>query len=86
MRMNPNFKQGQVQQFNVNVEHQLPGQVLLTVGYAGSRASHILVYGNNLNVGSPKACGAIGRIHPGLRTGRSFFRRSGDRLPLLDRG
>ena len=48
--MNHNFKQGMVQQFNVNVEHQLPGQVLLTVGYAGSRASHILVYGNNLNV------------------------------------
>jgi len=54
---NTNFKQGRVQQFNVNVEHQLPGQVLLTVGYAGSRASHILVDGNNLNVGSPTACG-----------------------------
>jgi hypothetical protein len=57
--MDLNFKQGQVQQFNVNVEHQLPGQVLLTVGYAGSRASHILVYGNNLNVGSPTACGTV---------------------------
>ena len=58
--MNANFKQGEVQQFNVNVEHQLPGQVLLTAGYAGSRASHILVYGNNLNVGSPTACGTAG--------------------------
>jgi hypothetical protein len=55
-----NFKQGRVQQFNVNVEHQLPGQLLLTVGYAGSRASHILVDGNNLNVGSPSACGTPG--------------------------
>jgi hypothetical protein len=57
---NPNFKQGRVQQFNVNVERQLPGEVLLTAGYAGSRSSHILVDGNNLNVGSPTACGTAG--------------------------
>ena len=57
---NLNFKQGMVQQFNVNVERQLPGQVLLTAGYAGSRASHILSDGNNLNVGSPSACGTAG--------------------------
>jgi len=52
-----NFKQGRIQQFNVNVEHELSGQVVLTVGYAGSRASHILEFGNNINVGSPSACG-----------------------------
>jgi carboxypeptidase family protein len=56
---NLDFKQGRVQQFNVNVEHQLPGQIVLTVGYAGSRSSHILVDGNNLNVGSPGACGTV---------------------------
>jgi hypothetical protein len=56
---NRNFKQGRVQQFNVNVEHQLPGQIVLTVGYAGSRSSHILIDGNNLNVGSPSACGTV---------------------------
>ena len=56
---NLNFKQGRVQQFNVNVEHQLPGEIVLTVGYAGSRSSHILVDGNNLNVGSPSACGTV---------------------------
>ena len=55
-----NFKQGRVQQFNINVEHQLPGQIVLTVGYAGSRSSHILEYGNNINVGSPSACGTAG--------------------------
>ena len=55
-----NFKQGRVQQFNVNVEHQLPGQIVLTVGYAGSRGSHILEYGNNINVGSPSGCGTAG--------------------------
>jgi len=54
-----NFKQGRIQQFNVNVEHELPGQVVLTVGYAGSRASHILEFGNNINVTSPSACGTV---------------------------
>jgi hypothetical protein len=71
--MNPNFKQGMVQQFNVNVEHQLPGQVLLTAGYAGSRASHILVYGNNLNVGSPSACGVTAGYTLGCGPGGAAF-------------
>jgi len=54
---NLNFEPGRVQQFNVNVEHEFPGQIVVTAGYAGSRSSHILVYGNNLNVNSPSACG-----------------------------
>lgn len=54
------IKLGRVQQFNVNVEHQLPGQIVLTAGYAGSRSSHILNYGNNINVSSPTACGTPG--------------------------
>jgi len=53
---NRNFRLGTVQQFNVNVEHQLPGQVVLTVGYAGSRSAHILIDGNNINVNTPNAC------------------------------
>ena len=53
---NLNFKQGRVQQFNFNVEHQLPAGFVLTAGYAGSRSHHILVDGLNLNVGSPSAC------------------------------
>jgi hypothetical protein len=59
LAQNTDFKQGRVQQFNVNVEHQLPGQIVLTVGYAGSRSSHILVDGNNINVASPGACGSV---------------------------
>jgi hypothetical protein len=51
-----NFKQGMVQQFNLNVEHQLPGEVVLTVGYAGSRSSHILNDGLNQNIGAPTSC------------------------------
>ena len=70
---NTNFKQGRVQQFNVNVERQLPGQVVLTVGYAGSRASHILVDGNNLNVGSPSACGNVSGYTLGCGPGGSAF-------------
>ncbi len=53
---NLGFKQGRVQQFNLNIEHQLPGNVVLTAGYAGSRSSHILAGQVNLNVGSPGAC------------------------------
>jgi hypothetical protein len=50
------FKQGRVQQFNLSIEHQLPGNVLVTAGYAGARSAHILVDGVNLNVASPSAC------------------------------
>ncbi len=48
-----------VQQYNLNVERQIPGDVLVTVGYAGSRSTHILVDGMNLNVNSPQACGNV---------------------------
>ena len=62
-----------MQQFNVNVEHQLPGQILLTAGYAGSRSSHILIDGNNLNVASPSACGAVSGYTLGCGPGGSAF-------------
>jgi hypothetical protein len=53
------FKQGMVQQYNLNIERQLPANVVLTVGYAGSHSTHILVDGINENVGSPTACGVV---------------------------
>jgi hypothetical protein len=53
------FHLGMVQQFNANVERQVPGNIVLTVGYAGSRGRHILVSGNDLNTGSPAACGSV---------------------------
>ena len=56
LSQDPNFKQGMVQQFNLNVERQLPGNIVLTAGYAGTRSTHILFYGLNLNVNSPGAC------------------------------
>ena len=58
-----NFKLGKVQQFNVNLERQIPGNVVLTVGYAGARGNHILVAGNNLNTSSGTLiCSAAGTI------------------------
>jgi hypothetical protein len=56
---NRNFKQGIIQQFNLNVERQLPGNVVLTVGYGGSRSAHILVSQLNENISSPSACGVV---------------------------
>jgi hypothetical protein len=54
--MNRNFKQGIVQQFNLNIERQLPGNIVLTAGYAGSRSAHILVSQVNESIASPLAC------------------------------
>ncbi len=53
---NLDFKQGIVQQYNLNIERQVPGDVVLTVGYAGSRSTHVLVDQMNLNTTSPSAC------------------------------
>ena len=69
---NPNFKLGMVQQFNVNIEQQIPGQIVLTAGYVGSRASHILIDGNNLNVNTPGACGTVPGYTLGCGPGGSF--------------
>jgi len=57
---NRNFKQGMVQQYNLNIEHQLPQDIVLTVGYAGTRSTHILVSQVNENLTSPSACGTAG--------------------------
>jgi hypothetical protein len=70
---NLDFKQGRVQQYNVNLEQQVPGGVVFTFGYAGSRSTHILVDGNNLNVGSPAACGVVPGYNLGCGPGGSAF-------------
>jgi Carboxypeptidase regulatory-like domain len=64
-----NLKLGRVQQFNVNIQTQLPGNLVLTEGYAGSRGTHILVAGNDLNSSSPSACGAGGSYTLGCLPG-----------------
>jgi hypothetical protein len=65
----PNFQPGRVHQYNVNVERQLPGNVLLTAGYAGSNGGHLLVIGNDLNTNSPSACSAGGSYTIGCLPG-----------------
>jgi hypothetical protein len=70
---NRNFKQGIIQQFNLNVERQLPGNVVLTVGYGGSRSAHILVSQLNENISSPSACPGNGTSTvPGYTLGCGF--------------
>ena len=54
-----NLKHGIVQQYNVNVEHQLFGNLVLTAGFAGAQGTHILVTGNSLTTNSPSACGKV---------------------------
>jgi hypothetical protein len=66
---NLNFKQGMVQQFNLNVEHQFPSNVVFTAGYYGSRSTHILVDGVNENVGAPLACAGGPDATPGYTLG-----------------
>jgi hypothetical protein len=68
-----NFKQGRIQQFNVNMEQELPGRIVFTAGYAGSRSSHILGFGNNINVGSPSACGTVSGYTLGCGPNGSAF-------------
>ena len=54
-----NIQPGRVHQYNANVERELPGNVLLTAGYAGSVGGHLLVIGNDINTNSPSGCGTI---------------------------
>lgn len=54
------FRPGQVNQWNVNVERQMPGNIVLTVGYAGSHGNHILISGNALDTNGPSGCVAGG--------------------------
>jgi hypothetical protein len=74
---NTDLKQGMVQQFNVNVERQLPGQIVLTAGYAGSRSQRILNFGNNINTGAPLACAggpdAVAGYTLGCGPGGAYF-------------
>jgi hypothetical protein len=64
-----NIKLGRVQQFNLNLENQIGASTVLTMGYAGSRGTHILVIGNNLNTDSPSGCGTIANYTLGCAAG-----------------
>lgn len=67
------FRRGLVTQYNANVERQLPGNVVLTVGYAGARGNHILVTGNGININGPSACGVVSGYTIGCAAGGAPF-------------
>ena len=69
---NRNFKQGVIQQFNLNIERQIPGNVVLTVGYAGTRSAHILTSQLNENLNEPSACPGGSNFTPGYTLGCGF--------------
>jgi hypothetical protein len=55
------------------MEQEVPGHIVLTAGYAGSRSSHLLEFGNNINVGSPSACGTVSGYTLGCGPNGSAF-------------
>jgi hypothetical protein len=67
------FRQGQVVQYNANVERQLPGNIVLTAGYAGSRGNHILEAGNAIDTNGPSGCVAGGTYTLGCAAGGAPF-------------
>src|SRR5271170_2207556 len=68
-----NFRIGRVQQFNLNLQQEIAGSLVLTMGYAGSLGSHILVAGNDENVDSPTACGTVPGYTIGCLSGGGFY-------------
>jgi hypothetical protein len=75
---NLNFRPGMVQQFNLDVQRQLNSGMVLTVGYVGSRASHLQTMDWNLNTAPPSL-----QVDPAnLRPYPQFYEING----ILDRG
>jgi hypothetical protein len=68
------FRQGEVVQYNANIERQLPGNIVLTAGYAGSRGNHILVAGNAIDTNGPAGCGTISGYTLGCAAGGAPFK------------
>jgi len=75
---NTNFKLGTIQQFNLNVQRQLPSDILLTVGYAGSRSTNLLTSGFNLNSPIPQG--------PGVPALSPAYPQYGNITGILDNG
>ena len=67
---NLNFKQGMIQQYNLNVEYQIPGDMVLTIGYAGSHSTHILQV-KETQMYDPVGVPRRSRLYAGLRPRRN---------------
>jgi len=51
--IDPDFKQGRVQQWSINYERQLPWRTVASVAYAGSYADRLFDKSRNLNTATP---------------------------------
>lgn len=47
------FKQGRIQQWNLNIEQKLPGAMVFSVAYTGTEGSRLFNKGVNLNTATP---------------------------------
>src|SRR3984885_1983983 len=58
--INPNFSDPYAMNFNLNIQRELPGAMILQVGYVGSQGRHLeLVYeGNPISLSGAAACAA----------------------------
>lgn len=75
---NTNFRPGMVQQYNLDLQRELPASTILTVAYVGSRGSHLQTENWNLNTAPPNP-----QIDPtNLRPYPNLF----DVIGLIDRG
>jgi hypothetical protein len=59
------LKLGRVQQYNVNLERELFGGLVLTAGYAGAHGTHLLMLGNDINTSGPSGCASPSSNHIG---------------------
>jgi hypothetical protein len=49
----PNYKMGRIQQWNLNIQRQLPGSTVLTVAYAGTHGTRLMEKNFNFNSAPP---------------------------------
>lgn len=75
---NLNFRPGMLQQFNLDIQREFQGGIVLTAGYAGSRGSHLQTAEWNLDTAPPNPS----IDPPNLRPYPQFFYIIG----FLDRG
>jgi hypothetical protein len=81
-----NLKLGRVQQYNVNVERQLFGSLVLTGGYAGAHGTHILMLGNDINTAGPSGCAASTTNHIGCVGAAPYTPNYGTGSTILEMG
>lgn len=49
----PSYKMGRIQQWNINIQQQLPGSMVFTIAYAGTHGTRIMEKNFNFNTAPP---------------------------------